>query len=1040
MPSEESAGVIRAGEAVLKRLANGWLPSIKLVKVNAKRASNPAHVMALAATALELDARGTASVQHLAQTYAAAKRKVLVDLEQLLGDGVHVSCTDTANYMAHERTTLLADMPWLHVWESLLPGDGQRRLALLCCDGGKGGVSESTVVSMGGSMAAAVCVDRRPKGDAAAAVRLACSVVPQECAATVRNLAARLQPGANSGVTERAAKRVGAAQAAVGTVAAAARAVGTAAPAAAARRAAPSLLKSAANSASRIGSATHVRVPQLLAALTEAVKAEGAHFKDGGGDRGGTPSVIATLASSGSGRCCQRLSEAANVILAPHGLSLSRSQVVTLMPVAGIRALRPVRTKTALRIEAHSCNKRVMWQKVVAGAFSAHSVRICSDAAALKKPGCSQNANGAKVLTADGEGLEYGDHDAGADHQGAVSAFGMLAEAQNCISRGAGSAGREYSRVSEIFPGHSADHTQDRVGHAAYVCHNNFESPETAERNFGDHAHILSALRARHGPSSCACVFLVQDNAHQPKRDSFSLFSIAVLIVLFQIDVLDFVSYSAQQSKYNPAERLHGAARYALARNLELDLPDYDAAPPDVRAEALQGFTRAVARCIQGATYESSEGGCMQAVAAFDVDPALGFEWRPSEMRKFKKLFDAGTHTSFEPAPMENFEGSVKQVLIDAATLVAAHGEDRCFTVNLNSMTFVRNSRHAFFRSERSWPCRTPGPLVHFLAEFDNKMPEPCPAASEDGSPDGSFLSLAETVLANRAAAHDGVDMADRPGVKKHEPAMIFADLDRACDIVHAHASGDKTVAPRLAKLCCTDTITAQHCLELAAYKRAEKTSRAALKSQMQADGRWSRARNVVRAALGLDDGIRVTMPHCLRFIQQVSGNANGRIVKQLKEVHLHLEVLKLAPEEAQVHVLALAEPDLAPALVPAPGGDSVSDGSDAHASSDSDASSCYSSDGDTAIGSKRKRKPPAKAGESRVQPNMRVRQFFAGHGWYNGTVIGMKCGSTLTDDWWTVKYDKDGEEQDYFESAVVAMGAQYQARKAQWHSGTAQL
>ena len=65
-----------------------------------------------------------------------------------------------------------------------------------------------------------------------------------------------------------------------------------------------------------------MQVPSLLGTLTEAAKASGAHFKAGGGDRGGTPSAHALLAG-GSGRWGERLAAVANEHLAPLGKSLS---------------------------------------------------------------------------------------------------------------------------------------------------------------------------------------------------------------------------------------------------------------------------------------------------------------------------------------------------------------------------------------------------------------------------------------------------------------------------------------------------------------------------------------------------------------------------------------------------------------------------------------------------------------------------------------------------------------------------------------------
>lgn len=470
-----------------------------------------------------------------------------------------------------------------------------------------------------------------------------------------------------------------------------------------------------------------VQMPELCEILQNAARVAGGISKTGCEGSYGTPTdaIILQAAWGSTGGQIDRLTYIAQYFLAKNGLSRERSAIAAALKEYEVRFQLVKHTLTPLRLEQYYCAHRIKTQRQLATLFSAVCRRVSCDASKLYRCNALCNTGGAMTMTVQADTVRGPDHDQGGDHMSKLGAFGVLVEASllDSLDPALGLFPEGFNAADSIAGWTESGCTMTRPGLACVLGHVERLGGETAARNWQDRLEVIATypeeFYAKQG-GIVPILFFEEDNA-KGCRDKSARFCLLIFADILSLDYVDDASNAAENSKYHSVEGLWGATRHRTGgAPIMLDITHWASATEEEKLEASEKALSTLMERFDGATFNSCNG-IVNANKAGSV--ATDFVFRENELKEFCELNPGPGFNGFAPmneaqrnftcAPMPGYDGDPAEVYRRSWRKATSSGEQQCFFLHLNAMTYASNPLNVDCTARRA-----PRLFWQFLAPF----------------------------------------------------------------------------------------------------------------------------------------------------------------------------------------------------------------------------------------------------------------------------------------------------------------------------------
>jgi len=613
---------------------------------------------------------------------------------------------------------------------------------------------------------------------------------------------------------------------------------------------------------SMLGAAARLRrvssqMPELCQIMQNAAREAGGMSKTGCDDSYGTPTdaIIFEAAWGASGGMVDRLTAIAQHYLAANGLTRQQSAIRKALREYEIRFNQVKHSLAPVRVEKYYCASRIKAQKQFAALFSAWCRRLSCDASKLFRCDALSNAGGAWTMTVEADTVQGPDHDCGGDHKSKLGAFGVLTlpSLEEDLDPTLGLFPVGFDPAVAI-PGWSKDTcTAVRAGVACVLGHVEREGGETAARNWQDRLENIVTYQEDFLTQAGDLVpvyFFEEDNA-KGVRDKTARFCLVAFADVLGADYVDDASHAAGNSKYHAVEAMWGATRFRTGGPpIMLDVPHWESSTELEKLEASRKALKTLMERYDGATCETG-GGIVNANVAGAV--ATDFVFRDDEIKRFMALNTGTGFNGFAPInkeqlafvaeAMPGFDGKPADVYRRVWRKMTAAGDEQCFFVCLNSMTYASNPLNLDCAARR-----TPAVFWDCLKQFSTSglcMPQGVPSTLRPGK-----LMRLDERIASAASTSEKDNRLDQ-----HNPVRKLGEIEAEMHFVSKACTGDEVTAGHLAILAkelCVDVADVEHHFKVAVYKNQRKVNRDSLRGDLKESGSTLLVAAFVRRELGL--------------------------------------------------------------------------------------------------------------------------------------------------------------------------------------------
>ena len=411
-----------------------------------------------------------------------------------------------------------------------------------------------------------------------------------------------------------------------------------------------------------------------------------------------------------------------------------------------------------------------------------------------------------------------------------------------------------------------------------------------------------------------------EDNA-KGVRDYSARFCFVILADLLGLSFYDDKSPSAGQSKFNSVEHLWGACvKRTGGRPIMLrDVLSWDHASEEEKLNAGDEALQDLMERMDGVTFSGTEVHAFQdrCAAAQAATMMIGgqrlglFCFHDCELKAFMALNppNSGSFNGFPElnAQQMAFRAEAQESMDSDAVSdlycrcwrkLCAHGDQQCFFVHRNGMTYCANPLNPDCAERRG-----PAAFWNLINTFGSKLPTPVPSMKDErqaGSKrlDGSIRGAGAYMDLDERLSTSNLCSDDTNAVDNYHPVPIFEKIDAEENLVKVLAetqtdAPEAKVADLVEKLRADPDAVKQH-LKTLVYKYVRRTARKKLKEAQKKDGRAEAVKAFIR--------IQQKLPPITRQLQKGPKTSPARVRMEHMVEALRLLGVNTAKRNKEVH------------------------------------------------------------------------------------------------------------------------------------------